>query len=102
MDYKNLILDQMEDIAIITLNRPSILNALSSELSNELLAVFAEVGNSDDIRAVVITGAGRGFCSGVDLSVSRPSADDIPIIMGNGCQCVSQRWLDLNQGRRRS
>ena len=78
MNYKNLILDQREDIAVITLNRPHTLNALSRELSNELLAVFAEVGDNDDIRAVVITGAGRGFCSGADLSGPRPSADDIP------------------------
>ncbi len=55
-------------VAVATLNRPERLNALSAELSAELLGLCREVNDDDSIWTLVITGAGRGFCSGVDLS----------------------------------
>lgn len=54
--------------AVITLNRPERLNALSPELRDELAAALNAVGENDDIRVAVLTGSGRGFCSGADLS----------------------------------
>ena len=58
--------------AIVTLNRPEKLNALSGDLRGAMLETFASVQSDDAIRAVVITGAGRGFCSGADLTTPAP------------------------------
>jgi len=68
MDYKNLILEKEDGFATIILNRPDKLNALNAELTEEIVQVCSEVGQDEEIRAVIITGAGRGFCSGADLS----------------------------------
>ncbi len=54
-------------IVTITLNRPDRLNALTFEVYRELTDTFASLGHEKDVRAVVITGAGRGFCSGGDV-----------------------------------
>jgi 2-(1,2-epoxy-1,2-dihydrophenyl)acetyl-CoA isomerase len=71
MTYENLQLSRDGHVAIVTLNRPDKLNALNAALNAELLAVMEEVREDDDVRAVVITGAGRGFCSGADLTGGR-------------------------------
>lgn len=60
------------DIAVITLNRPEKLNALNHELVEDLHRTLDEIGRADDCRVVVLTGAGRGFCSGLDLTAPSP------------------------------
>jgi enoyl-CoA hydratase/carnithine racemase len=60
------------DIAVMTLNRPDKLNALNYELIEELHAAIDGIGANNDCRVVVITGAGRGFCSGLDLTDPSP------------------------------
>ncbi|MCV7189830.1 enoyl-CoA hydratase/isomerase family protein [Mycolicibacterium thermoresistibile] len=62
------------DIAIVTLNRPEKLNALSYELVEQLHETLADIHANNDCRAVVLTGAGRGFCSGLDLTDPNPEA----------------------------
>ena len=59
--------EQSEGIATITLNRPERLNALTFEVYRELTDTFAALSNEPEVRAVVITGAGRAFCSGGDV-----------------------------------
>src|SRR4051794_6627997 len=54
-------------VALVTLNRPDRLNAMTMRMFHELLAVPLELKEDDDLRAVIITGAGRGFCAGYDL-----------------------------------
>lgn len=61
--------------AVLTLNRPEKLNALSPELRDALTDALAEVRAKDGIRVAILTGAGRGFCSGADLTGTRPEAD---------------------------
>jgi len=56
------------DIAVVTLNRPEKLNALSRELVETLHATIDDIAANDECRVVVLTGAGRGFCSGLDLT----------------------------------
>jgi enoyl-CoA hydratase len=60
---------QREDqTALLTLNRPTRRNALSAELLNELSQAFARLANDDDLRALILTGAGDAFCAGTDIS----------------------------------
>ncbi len=74
----DLLLERDGHVAVATLNRPEKLNALSGGLSAELLEMAREVNADDDVWALVLTGAGRGFCSGVDLSGRRPSDGGVP------------------------
>jgi len=57
-----------DGVATLTLNRPDALNAFDLTMARELLAVFTEDACDDAVRAVVVTGAGRAFCAGMDLS----------------------------------
>jgi len=67
--YETLTLTVDDDgIALLTLNRPEALNAFNLTMAQELLSFWSERATEDDIRAVVVTGAGRAFCAGMDLS----------------------------------
>src|SRR5918999_764384 len=57
-----------DGVATITLNRPEKLNAFDDELGNEFLSTVRKAAGDEDVRSIVITGAGRAFCSGEDLS----------------------------------
>ncbi|WP_369255345.1 crotonase/enoyl-CoA hydratase family protein [Geodermatophilus amargosae] len=61
-------LDIDEGIATVTLNRPEVLNAFTDEMEAGLVEVFDRTDADDDVRAVILTGAGRGFCAGMDVS----------------------------------
>jgi len=67
MSYETVILEERENIATVTLNRPEKLNALNPKMGEELLDVFNVVDQDDDVRVVIITGAGRAFCAGADI-----------------------------------
>src|SRR6266852_7857796 len=64
---ENLLFEHADAVATITLNRPDKLNAFTTELHRELAAAFDAVEGDEIIRAVLLTGAGRGFCAGQDL-----------------------------------
>ncbi|CAN5532934.1 crotonase/enoyl-CoA hydratase family protein [soil metagenome] len=68
MDYTQILYDVSHGVATITLNRPDKLNAFTTRMMRELLDVFDVVDGDDDVRVVIVTGAGRGFCAGADLS----------------------------------
>ena len=63
-----LLVDQTDYVRVITLNRPEKLNALNGDLRDAMLDALEDAKADDDVRAVVVTGAGRGFCSGADLT----------------------------------
>lgn len=74
-----LVSDPQPGVALVTLNRPEALNSLTWPLIDELLRVFSELHVRKDVRAVVLTGAGRAFCAGSDVGGARNrSAVDIP------------------------
>ncbi len=76
MDYKTLHLAHDGSIATITLNRPDKRNAISYELIEELLAALDEVADSSAL-VLILTGAGKAFCSGMDLD--RPESACRPL-----------------------
>lgn len=59
----------VDHIAVVTLNRPEVLNALDQELMDELDVALNRVAGDDDVHVVILTGAGRGFCSGADMDI---------------------------------
>jgi len=67
MNYNNIIYEVAEGIAWITLNRPERLNSLSLEMMKEWSEALDEAGRNKDVRVIVVTGAGRAFCTGLDL-----------------------------------
>ncbi len=68
MDYELIIFEISDQIATITLNRPERLNAWTYEMGNEIWDALMKVENDPNLRVTIITGAGRGFCAGADLS----------------------------------
>jgi enoyl-CoA hydratase/carnithine racemase len=68
MAYEQIQVDLKDGVATITLNRPEKLNAYTAQMGTELHRAFAELDANDDARVIVVTGAGRAFCAGADLS----------------------------------
>lgn len=64
-----------DGVALVTLNRPDKLNAFNTQMMKDLIAVFDETDGDDDVRAVIVTGAGRAFCAGADLSAGAATFD---------------------------
>jgi enoyl-CoA hydratase/carnithine racemase len=68
MAFEQILLDASDGILTITLNRPERLNAWTETMARELHEAFDRADSDDDVRAVIVTGAGRGFCAGADLA----------------------------------
>lgn len=68
MAYENILYEVNDRIATITLNRPDIFNAMGPAMMQEIMAALDQADSDDHVRAVVVTGAGKGFCGGADLS----------------------------------
>ena len=87
MDYKTLSYAVEEGILTLTLNLPEKLNAFTLEMARELVEAFNQASEDDEVGAIVVTGAGRAFCAGMDLSIEgnvfgldesqRPTLEDV-------------------------
>ncbi|MHB1446081.1 MAG: crotonase/enoyl-CoA hydratase family protein [Acidimicrobiales bacterium] len=67
-NYETIALEVSDRVATITLDRPEKLNAFTARMQHELIDAFDRTDEDDEVRAVVVTGRGRGFCAGADLS----------------------------------
>ncbi len=75
MAYETLLTEIDQRVLTVTLNRPDRLNAFTETMMHELLDVLDEVDRNDEVRAVIVTGAGRGFCAGADLGAGGGTFD---------------------------
>ena len=73
--YQQIVYAVADGIATITLNRPERLNAFTNTMRSELIAAFDAIDADDAVRAVIVTGAGRAFCAGADLSAGANTFD---------------------------
>ena len=92
MIYEEIAFEKEKGVAIITFNRPDKLNALSPRLRVDIARAIDDVSDDEETRVLVITGAGRGFCSGADLSV-RSSNNPADLGLGERYRLDPVGWL---------
>lgn len=74
---KHIIVETKDGVRTLTLNRPERLNAVNDTLSHEIIQAITEASADDEVRVIVITGSGRGFCAGLDLTDYATKNQDI-------------------------
>src|SRR3569623_579708 len=73
--FETLLYSVEDGIATVTLNRPDKLNAFNTQMMKDMIAAFDETDRDDAVRAVIVSGAGRAFCAGADLSSGAETFD---------------------------
>ena len=96
-DFKTILYSVENDVAWITMNRPEQRNAVNAELREELIAVFTDARTNASIRALVLTGSGKGFCTGADLSGPRGQGPTGPgagreVMKGSSQRLIRALW----------
>jgi enoyl-CoA hydratase/carnithine racemase len=102
MNFHEIRYEVADYVLTITLNRPERLNAFTPTMGGELIEAFDRADDDDDVRAIIVTGEGRGFCAGADLSAGgstfdwrdRQKVDEIP---RDGGGQVALRIFDLTK-----
>lgn len=95
MAFQEIIYAVEDGIATITLNRPDKLNAFTETMRRELIEAFDKTDADDNVRVVIVTGAGRGFCAGADLSRGGDTFDvEKRQTLTGGAQTPGQHWRD--------
>ena len=74
----DILTEVADGVATITLNRPDVLNSFTRSMASQMLAALHGASVDDTIRAVLLTGSGRGFCAGQDLAEAAPKDDVLP------------------------
>lgn len=103
MQFESIIYERRDNIAYVTLNRPERLNALNPQLTADLTVAATLIASDSEVRAILLTGSGRAFCSGADLlnegfSTSSTSAGpDIEGVMRNYYNPMVTAWYDLTK-----
>ena len=92
-----ILIDQKDRVLVITLNRPERLNAISRDMLNELSAKVVEADKDPDIRCIVLTGSGKGFCAGLDLidTSGRIEDDKATKEQGKAANRPARRLFDI-------
>jgi enoyl-CoA hydratase len=98
-NYEAILIEKADGIATLTLNRPERLNAVNSAMHSELTTVVADFQADPDVRVAVLTGAGRGFCSGGDFGSDRalrpPPKTGLPMMQE--ARLIVDRILDCEK-----
>jgi 2-(1,2-epoxy-1,2-dihydrophenyl)acetyl-CoA isomerase len=81
MDYKDILYTVEDKLAVITLNRPESLNAFTPNLLNEWADAIEQSQINSKVRVVMVTGAGRGFCSGMDVKETASRSEPVPLYL---------------------
>ena len=79
MRFETIRYEVADHVATITLDRPDVLNAVNAKMHEELRAALDAAAGEDAARALILTGAGRGFCAGQDLGDRDPDGGDIDL-----------------------
>ncbi len=96
MDYEQITSVNDNGVLVLTLNRPDKLNAYTARMGREIAHAFASADEDDSVRAIVVTGAGRGFCAGADISGGAGAFGD-----DGGAKLFGGRGADPADGGRR-
>ena len=75
--YETILVEKKEKTAIITLNRPDKMNSITAQMQQELIQALKELDADDDVRVIILTGAGRAFSAGFDVSMMRDTPDEV-------------------------
>ena len=93
-DYETILVDKADGIAVLTLNRPQRLNAWTGQMNADLTAAITDCNEDPNVGAMVVTGAGRGFCAGADIQ------DNFKARMDTTPEPVAERGQDGGGERR--
>lgn len=86
MAYETIIYDVAEGVGSLTLNRPDRLNSFTVQMHGEVAQALADAAQDEAVRAVLLTGAGRGFCAGQDLSDRSVAPGGVPVDLGESIE----------------
>jgi 2-(1,2-epoxy-1,2-dihydrophenyl)acetyl-CoA isomerase len=100
MPFEHILYDTGQGVATITLNRPDVLNSLNRAMAGEVRQALAQASSDADVRAVLMTGAGRAFCAGQDLAEVTPKegpAPDLGDIVARGYNPIVRTLRQLDK-----
>lgn len=95
MTYKQILYSASDGIAIITLNRPDRLNAWTRVMAREVMEAAHRAEDDENVRLIILTGAGRGFCSGAEMDELGGAADEAVAALKSGAAMSAERRVSL-------
>lgn len=93
----HLLIEKADAVAVLTLNRPDVMNALSPELLGDLCRAFRSLQQDRDIRAVILTGNGKAFCAGLDLKAMEANPGGLDAFAIHGDNDVAAAMADFDR-----
>ncbi|CAM3080946.1 enoyl-CoA hydratase [Pseudomonas floridensis] len=94
-DYQTFLVDLNDNIAHVQINRPDKLNAMSEAFWTEIIEIFQWVEREDQVRVVVLSGAGKHFSSGIDLKMLASVADQMGKDTGRNARLLRRKIIDM-------